>query len=129
MNDKKQSPQTTLQPEENIRIGAYLRRMRKAARISQEEAAAFLDVSRRTIYKYEMGLNEPPYSRMKKLCRLYHCSPNPPELENDADHKTVLVAIIHGDSLEDRIATAESMAHQMPLSDKAFHTETEIHFL
>lgn len=52
-------------------LGARLAEARKSARLTQEEAAEFLNVSKMLISQWEHGLRNVPPERMPLLAKLY----------------------------------------------------------
>lgn len=55
--------------EENL--GNRLKKSREYMRLSQEQAAKHLGVSRNAVYSYENGIREPSNSMLKQMAALY----------------------------------------------------------
>ncbi len=53
-----------------------LKQARKAAKLSQEQVALEINISRSNISKYENGDLEPNIETIKKLIKLYKTTPN-----------------------------------------------------
>lgn len=50
-----------------------LKQLRKAAGLTQEEAAKSLNVSHDTLSRWENGLTQPTAPQIVEICRVYNC--------------------------------------------------------
>ena len=57
-------------------IGEKLSNLRKGKRLSQEEAAESLGVTRQTISKWETDQSMPDFDKVTLICSLYGITPN-----------------------------------------------------
>ncbi len=64
-----------------MKFGANLKRVRKMRKISQEELADKLGVSRQSVSKWETGENYPSMNNIMCLCTIFKCNIN--ELVNE----------------------------------------------
>lgn len=55
-------------------LGRRLRKLRQSNKLSQEQVAQRLDVSKNAISQYERGLRQPSYDILRKMVSLYHTS-------------------------------------------------------
>ncbi len=74
-----------------MRFGDNLRKLRKMKKLSQEQLAEKMNVSRQSISKWETGDAYPEMNNILELCKIFHCHIN--DLVNDS--------IIDVDSLDD----------------------------
>lgn len=74
-----------------MKFGENLKRLRKAKKLSQEELAEKVNVSRQSVSKWETGDAYPEMNNILELCHIFHCNIN--ELVNDS--------IIDMDSLDE----------------------------
>ena len=65
------SPLTETGREQAKRLGEKLKEAREKANLSQQEVADKLNVSRQTISKYELNINEPDLETLKELSCIY----------------------------------------------------------
>lgn len=65
-----------------MKFGENLRKLRKGKKISQEELAEKLNISRQSVSKWETGDAYPEMNNILELCRLFNCRIN--ELVNDS---------------------------------------------
>jgi len=56
------------------KIGLFLKELRKEKNLTQEVLAEKLDVSNRTVSRWETGNNMPDISLLVELCKLYRVS-------------------------------------------------------
>lgn len=59
-----------------MKFGDNLRSLRRARRISQEELAERVGVSRQSVSKWECGDAYPEMDNILKLCNIFHCKIN-----------------------------------------------------
>lgn len=76
-----------------MKFGDNLRKLRKSKKLSQEELAEKVQVSRQSVSKWETGDAYPEMNNILELCKIFHCRIN--ELVNDS--------IIDVDSLNEDI--------------------------
>ncbi|MBE6161110.1 MAG: helix-turn-helix transcriptional regulator [Firmicutes bacterium] len=76
-----------------MKFGDNLRHLRKSKKISQEELAARVGVSRQSVSKWETGDAYPEMNNILELCKIFHCNIN--DLINDC--------IIDIDSLDEDV--------------------------
>lgn len=76
-----------------MKFGDNLRKLRKSKKLSQEELAEKVQVSRQSVSKWETGDAYPEMNNILELCKIFHCRIN--ELVNDS--------IIDVDSLDEDI--------------------------
>ena len=63
--------------EENLmKFGENLRNLRKAKKLSQEELAEKMKVSRQSVSKWETGEAYPEMNNLLELCKVFHCRIN-----------------------------------------------------
>lgn len=74
-----------------MKFGDNLRKLRKTKKMSQEELAEKVGVSRQSVSKWETSEAYPEMNNILELCKIFHCRIN--ELVNDS--------IIDIDSLDD----------------------------
>lgn len=74
-----------------MKFGDNLKRLRKNKKISQEQLAEKVNVSRQAVSKWETGEAYPEMNNILELCKIFHCHIN--DLVNDS--------IIDIDSLDD----------------------------
>ncbi|MBR3243007.1 MAG: helix-turn-helix transcriptional regulator [Parasporobacterium sp.] len=55
-------------------MGQRLKKMRLERKLSQQQVATLIGVSRNTISAYETDLREPTYSKLIRLARIYRVS-------------------------------------------------------
>ena len=55
-----------------VAIGNYIAQKRRALNLTQEQLADMLDVSNKTVSKWENGKSMPDYSIIQKLCETIH---------------------------------------------------------
>ncbi len=80
--------------EENLmKFGDNLRNLRKSKKLSQEELAEKVYVSRQSVSKWETGDAYPEMNNILELCKIFHCRIN--DLVNDS--------IIDVDSLDEEV--------------------------
>lgn len=65
-----------------MKFGENLKRLRKMKKISQEELAEKVNVSRQSVSKWETGDAYPEMNNILELCKIFHCRIN--ELVNDS---------------------------------------------
>lgn len=76
-----------------MKFGDNLRRLRKSKKLSQEDLAEKMQVSRQSVSKWETGDAYPEMNNILELCKIFHCHIN--DLVNDS--------IIDIDSLDEEI--------------------------
>ena len=76
-----------------MKFGDNLRKLRKSRKLSQEDLAEKMQVSRQSVSKWETGDAYPEMNNILELCKIFHCHIN--ELVNDS--------IIDVDSLDEEI--------------------------
>lgn len=76
-----------------MKFGDNLKKLRKAKKISQEELAEKVRVSRQSVSKWETGETYPEMNNILELCKIFHCNIN--DLVNDS--------IIDSDSLDEDV--------------------------
>lgn len=76
-----------------MKFGDNLRRLRKSKKLSQEDLAEKMQVSRQSISKWETGDAYPEMNNILELCKIFHCRIN--DLVNDS--------ILDIDSLDEEI--------------------------
>lgn len=59
----------------DIAVGANIRRLRRARKISQEALAAKIDLTFQQVQKYERGSNRVSCSKLMEICAALECSP------------------------------------------------------
>ena len=80
--------------EENLmKFGDNLRKLRKSKKLSQEDLAEKVNVSRQSVSKWENGESYPEMNNILELCKIFHCHIN--DLVNDC--------MIDMDSLDEEI--------------------------
>ena len=65
-----------------MKFGDNLKKLRRAKKISQEELAERVNVSRQSVSKWEPGDAYPEMNNILELCKIFHCHIN--ELVNDS---------------------------------------------
>ncbi len=65
-----------------MKFGENLRSLRKSKKLSQEELAEKMNVSRQSVSKWETGDAYPEMNNILELCKIFHCHIN--ELVNDS---------------------------------------------
>ncbi len=65
-----------------MKFGDNLKKLRRAKKISQEELAERVNVSRQSVSKWETGDAYPEMNNILELCKIFHCHIN--ELVNDS---------------------------------------------
>lgn len=78
-----------------MKFGDNLKRLRKSKKISQEQLAEKMNVSRQSVSKWETGEAYPEMNNILELCKIFHCRVN--DLVNDS--------IIDMDSLDEETKT------------------------
>ncbi|MBQ4227190.1 MAG: helix-turn-helix transcriptional regulator [Clostridia bacterium] len=53
------------------KVGAFLKELRKAKKLTQEQLAEILNVSRRTVSRWETGTSVPDYDLLVEMADLY----------------------------------------------------------
>lgn len=76
-----------------MKFGDNLRKLRKSKKISQEELASKVGVSRQSVSKWETSEAYPEMNNILELCKIFHCKIN--DLVNDS--------IVDLDSLDEEI--------------------------
>lgn len=76
-----------------MKFGDNLKKLRKSKKLSQEELAEKVNVSRQSVSKWETGDAYPEMNNILELCKIFHCRIN--DLVNDS--------IIDIDSLDEEI--------------------------
>lgn len=76
-----------------MKFGDNLKKLRKLKKLSQEELAEKMNVSRQSISKWETGDAYPEMNNLLELCKIFHCHIN--DLVNDS--------ILDVDSLDEEI--------------------------
>ena len=76
-----------------MKFGDNLRNLRKSKKISQEQLAEKVKVSRQSVSKWETGESYPEMNNILELCKIFHCNIN--DLVNDN--------IIDIDSLDEEV--------------------------
>lgn len=76
-----------------MNFGENLKKLRKSKKLSQEELAEKMQVSRQSVSKWETGAAYPEMNNILELCKIFHCRIN--DLVNDS--------IIDIDSLDEEI--------------------------
>jgi len=79
-------------------LGQKLLELRKQARLSQEEVAEKLSVTRQTISKWETDQSVPDFDRIAPLCELYHISAD--ELLTGKTSEKNVANVLRDDSIE-----------------------------
>lgn len=59
-----------------MKFGENLRKLRKLKKLSQEDLAEKLNVSRQSVSKWETGESYPEMNNILELCKIFHCSIN-----------------------------------------------------
>ena len=67
---------TSSNPSMRKKLGEKLKEAREKANLSQQEVADKLNVSRQTISKYELNINEPDLETLKELSCIYEVDIN-----------------------------------------------------
>ena len=57
---------------DQIKIGRFIAEQRKRLGLTQEQLAEALDVSNKTISRWERGINLPDYDQVLAVCSLFH---------------------------------------------------------
>lgn len=57
-------------------FGTNLRELRKSKGYTQEDLAKLLHIDRTTLTKYETGLSEPDFTRLKEICAIFEVDYN-----------------------------------------------------
>lgn len=65
-----------------MKFGDNLKRLRKSKKLSQEQLAEKVNVSRQSVSKWETGEAYPEMNNILELCKIFHCRIN--ELVNDS---------------------------------------------
>lgn len=65
-----------------MKFGENLKNLRKAKKLSQEELAEKMNVSRQSVSKWETGEAYPEMNNILELCHIFHCNIN--DLVNDS---------------------------------------------
>ena len=65
-----------------MKFGENLKNLRKLKKLSQEELAAKINVSRQSVSKWETGDAYPEMNNLLELCKIFHCKIN--DLVNDS---------------------------------------------
>jgi len=65
-----------------MKFGDNLKRLRKAKKLSQEDLAEKMNVSRQSVSKWETGDAYPEINNILELCKIFHCHIN--DLVNDS---------------------------------------------
>lgn len=68
-----------------MKFGENLYNLRKSAKMSQEQLAEKLDVTRQSVSKWENGESYPEMEKIMKLCHVFHCKINDLVHENMTD--------------------------------------------
>lgn len=68
-----------------MKFGDNLYNLRKSAKMSQEQLAEKLDVTRQSVSKWENGESYPEMEKIMKLCNIFHCKINNLVHENMTD--------------------------------------------
>lgn len=76
-----------------MKFGENLKVLRKSRKISQEQLAEKVNVSRQSVSKWETGDAYPEMNNILELCKIFHCHIN--DLVNDS--------IIDIDSLDEEV--------------------------
>ena len=76
-----------------MKFGDNLRKLRKSKKLSQEDLAEKVNVSRQSVSKWENGESYPEMNNILELCKIFHCKIN--DLVNDS--------MIDIDSLDEEI--------------------------
>lgn len=76
-----------------MRFGENLRKLRKSNKLSQEDLAEKMKVSRQSVSKWETGEAYPEMNNLLELCKIFHCNIN--DLVNDS--------ILDIDSLDEEV--------------------------
>lgn len=80
--------------EENLmKFGENLRKLRKSKKLSQEDLAEKMKVSRQSVSKWETGEAYPEMNHILELCKIFHCH------MNDLVHDSILDV----DSLDEEV--------------------------
>lgn len=77
-----------------MKFGENLQRLRKQKRMSQEQLAEKVDVSRQSISKWERGESYPTMNNIMALCDIFHCKLNDLVHEDIADFDSLDEEII-----------------------------------
>lgn len=65
-----------------MKFGSNLKKLRKSKKLSQEDLAEKMNVSRQSVSKWETGDAYPEMNNILELCKIFHCNIN--ELVNDS---------------------------------------------
>lgn len=65
-----------------MKFGSNLKKLRKSKKLSQEDLAEKMHVSRQSVSKWETGDAYPEMNNILELCKIFHCNIN--ELVNDS---------------------------------------------
>lgn len=65
-----------------MKFGDNLRNLRKSKKLSQEDLAEKMNVSRQSVSKWETGDAYPEINNILELCKIFHCHIN--NLVNDS---------------------------------------------
>lgn len=57
---------------DKIKIGRSIAEQRRRLGLTQEQLAETLDVTNKTISRWERGINLPDYDQVLKVCELFH---------------------------------------------------------
>lgn len=76
-----------------MNFGENLKKLRKSKKLSQEELAEKMQVSRQSVSKWETGAAYPEMNNILELCKIFHCRIN--DLVNDS--------IVDIDSLDEEV--------------------------
>ena len=94
---------------DQIKIGAFLKALRKEKNLTQEQAAEQLGVSNRTVSRWETGTNMPDISLLLEIAELYGVS---------------IPELIDGERKSEKMNEAKEVASRM--SDYAESEKTTI---
>lgn len=72
-----------------MKFGENLRNIRKAKKMSQENLAEKVGVSRQSVSKWECGEAYPEMAHILKLCEIFHCKINDLVHDNMCDIKSL----------------------------------------
>ena len=92
----------------NISLGSTLKRLRKDKKITQAEAAEYIDVKRATISAYESGRITPSLSNLMRFAKLYGVS-----------QETLLSLLDDSEKVSKMVHSAD---HTYPVAANEFYT-------
>jgi len=82
---------------EYMKFGENLKNLRKLKKISQEELASSVGVSRQSVSKWECGESYPTMDNLFSLCEIFHCK------MNDLVHESLLDLDSLGEEVKEKV--------------------------